>query len=76
MQLDELVAYLDAYLRVEEVPDAPTALNGLQVANTGTVTRVAAAVDASERTLAEAVARGANFVLVHHGLFWSGAQPV
>ncbi len=76
MQLDELVAYLDEYLRVAEVPDAPTALNGLQVANEGTVSRLAVAVDASEWTLKGAVAQGADFLLVHHGLFWSGAQPV
>lgn len=76
MQLDELIAYLDDYLAIGAVPDAPTALNGLQVANAGTVHRLAAAVDASERTLAEAVKRGADFLLVHHGLFWSGLQPV
>jgi len=76
MQLDDLVAYLDAYLRIAEVRDAPTAMNGLQVANQGSVGRMAVAVDAGERTLLEAVKRGADFLLVHHGLFWSGSQPV
>ena len=42
----ELVAYLDGYLRVSEVPDSPSALNGLQVENGGSVSRVVAAVDA------------------------------
>ena len=76
MQLAELVGYLDGYLGIAGVPDAPTAMNGLQVANSGTVSRVAAAVDASERTLSEAVKWGADLLLVHHGLFWSGSQPV
>ena len=79
MQLDELSGYLDAYLRVSELPDAPTALNGLQVANAaggGVVTRIAAAVDASERTIAAAAERGCDLLLVHHGLLWAGAQPV
>lgn len=76
MRLDELTGYLDGYLRISELPDAPTALNGLQVANGGEVTRVAAAVDASERTIVAAVERGCDFLLVHHGLFWSGAEPV
>lgn len=76
MQLAELVTYLDAYLRIGDVPDAPTALNGLQVSNGGEVSRLAVAVDASERTLAEAVKRGADLLLVHHGLFWDGLQPV
>jgi dinuclear metal center YbgI/SA1388 family protein len=76
MRLDELSRYLDGYLRVAEVPDAPTALNGLQVANGGTVSRLIAAVDASERTLTTAVQQDAQLLLVHHGLFWAGLEPV
>jgi dinuclear metal center YbgI/SA1388 family protein len=76
MQLDELTGYLDGFLRVAEIPDAPAALNGLQVANGGEVTRVAAAVDASERSITAAVAAGCDLLLVHHGLFWVGAEPV
>ncbi len=75
MQLEELTGFLDGYLRIGELPDAPTALNGLQVANGGTVTRVGAAVDASERTIVAAAQRACDFLLVHHGLFWSGLQP-
>jgi dinuclear metal center YbgI/SA1388 family protein len=48
----------------------------LQVENGGQVTRIAAAVDASEATILEAVRRGADFLLVHHGLYWDGNQPV
>ncbi len=76
MRLDELVAYLDEYLAVAEVPDYPGALNGLQVANEGEVTRVAAAVDASEATVLAAVEGGFDLLLVHHGLFWDGSRPV
>jgi dinuclear metal center YbgI/SA1388 family protein len=72
MALAELVAYLDDYLRIGEVDDAPAALNGLQVENSGRVTRIAAAVDASARTIAETVRRGCDLLLVHHGLFWDG----
>lgn len=76
MQLEALRAFLDEYLRIGELPDAPTALNGLQVANGGTVTRIGAAVDASERTIVAAAQRACDLLLVHHGLFWSGAQPL
>lgn len=76
MNLGELVAYLDGYLRVRDVPDAPAALNGLQLANGGTVTRVAAAVDLCEATVHLAGERGADLLLVHHGLFWSGLRPL
>jgi dinuclear metal center YbgI/SA1388 family protein len=76
MRLEEVVQHLDEYLRVREVPDAPVALNGLQVANAGTVTRVAAAVDASAAAIAAAIAAGCDLLLVHHGLFWDGNVPV
>lgn len=76
MRLSELTGYLDTLLRVTEVPDYPNALNGLQVENAGEVTRVAAAVDASEASIQEAITAGCDFLLVHHGLFWDGNQPV
>jgi dinuclear metal center YbgI/SA1388 family protein len=76
MELTALVSYLDGYLRVAEVPDAPHAVNGLQVANAGTVSRVAAAVDLCEATVRMAAEQGADLLLVHHGLFWGGLQPL
>jgi len=76
MELNALVSYLDGYLRVAEVPDAPHAVNGLQVANAGTVSRVAAAVDLCEATVRLAAEQGADLLLVHHGLFWGGLQPL
>src|ERR1041384_7528065 len=77
MRLDEVVSYLDSYLRIGELPDAPQALNGLQLQNgSGAVTRLAVAVDASEAACREAAARGCDLLLVHHGLFWDGNKPV
>src|SRR6266704_5230672 len=76
MQLAELVTYLDAYLRVREVPDAPHALNGLQVAKAGDVARVAAAVDLCQATVRMAAEQGTDLLLVHHGLFWGGLRPL
>lgn len=74
--LDELVDYMDELLRVREIRDWKNALNGLQVANSGRVRRIAAAVDASEQTIDAAVSRGCDLLLVHHGLFWGGNRPV
>ena len=77
MQLADLVAHLDRELRLAEIADYPPALNGLQVDAPGrAVTRVAAAVDASLPVIRQAVAAGADLLLVHHGLFWSGLQPI
>jgi dinuclear metal center YbgI/SA1388 family protein len=73
--LGEIVAYLDEYLRVREVPDERNAVNGLQVENSGSVTRIVAAVDASQVTI-DGVADGQSndhpLLLVHHGLLWDG----
>jgi dinuclear metal center YbgI/SA1388 family protein len=76
MLLAEVVNYLDAYLHVSEVRDWPEALNGLQLANPGEVTRIAAAVDACEATVRLAGEQGADLLLVHHGLFWGGLRPL
>jgi dinuclear metal center YbgI/SA1388 family protein len=67
---DKLAAYLDQLLKVTEMPDYPRAFNGLQVANSGAVSRVAVAVDASEQAIRAAADLEANLLVVHHGLFW------
>ncbi len=74
--LADLVAALDAELRTADIADYSGAHNGLQVTNSGVVHRVATAVDASRDTIREAAAKGANLLVVHHGLFWSGVQPI
>lgn len=77
MRLDTLVSYLDEYLRVaDEIADAPEALNGLQVANSGEITKLAAAVDMCEATARMATEQHADCLLVHHGLFWGGLRAL
>lgn len=75
-KLAEVVDFLNDELRVAELPDYPGALNGLQLENGGEVTRVAAAVDASLPVIEKAIAAGADLLVVHHGMFWQGAQPL
>jgi dinuclear metal center YbgI/SA1388 family protein len=58
------------------VPDYPNALNGLQFGNCGEIRRLSAAVDFSLRTVRMAVERDSNFLIVHHGMFWTGLQPL
>ncbi len=76
VDLNELTAYLDTELRLAEIPDYSGALNGLQIENNGKVSKVVAAVDASLAVFEKAVAVGADLLVVHHGMFWQGAQPV
>jgi dinuclear metal center YbgI/SA1388 family protein len=76
VHLDDLVRYLDDYLRMTEVGDDPSALNGLQVQNAGEVEQVAVAVDACQAVIDQAAERGADLLIVHHGLFWAGIEPL
>ena len=74
--LNEIVDFLDRELRTREIPDYPGALNGLQAQNDGKVRHIAAAVDFSSVAVSAAAERGADLLLVHHGMFWGGASPI
>ncbi|MBC8089412.1 MAG: Nif3-like dinuclear metal center hexameric protein [Phycisphaerae bacterium] len=74
--LTAIVDALDRELRTRDVPDSSVALNGLQVANSGNVTSIAVAVDASLASIRAAAGCGADLLIVHHGLFWAGTQPL
>lgn len=66
--LTELTSYLDEYLAAHEGADwCP---NGLQVAGRPEVRRLVTGVSASVALLDAAVERGADAVLVHHGVLW------
>ena len=72
----DIAQYADKYLRIREIEDWPNALNGLQLENSGTVRKIAAAVDVSTRALEGAADAKANLLIVHHGMFWPGLRPV
>jgi dinuclear metal center YbgI/SA1388 family protein len=73
--LAAIVKHCDTLLRTSEIGDYDGAANGLQVQNSGIVTRIAATVDASLATIEMAAAARANLLIVHHGLFWSKSHP-
>ena len=72
----DIAQYADEYLRITDIEDWPNALNGLQLENSGAVTKIAAAVDISTCALKAAAEAGANLLIVHHGMFWPGLRPV
>ncbi|MDZ7784427.1 MAG: Nif3-like dinuclear metal center hexameric protein [Halioglobus sp.] len=71
--LDELTAYLDQCLQPDRFQDYCP--NGLQVEGRPAVASLASGVTASLALLEEAIAWGADAVLVHHGYFWRGETP-
>jgi dinuclear metal center YbgI/SA1388 family protein len=72
--LGRIAEHLDTLLGTDAIPDYPGALNGVQLANRGPIDRIAASVDISRRVIEETARAGANFLLVHHGMFWGGVQ--
>ena len=70
MKRDELIRYLDELLESERFKDYCP--NGLQVEGRPEIRRIVAGVTASQALVDQAVARGADALLVHHGWFWRG----
>jgi dinuclear metal center YbgI/SA1388 family protein len=69
--LANLLAYLDELLEPAAFSDYGP--NGLQVPGPEEVRTVVTGVSASVELFEQAAAHGADLVLVHHGLFWTGA---
>jgi dinuclear metal center YbgI/SA1388 family protein len=74
--LATIAVHLDTLLGTTVIPDYPGAMNGVQLANTGPIRRIAASVDISTQVIQGAVDADANLLIVHHGMFWGGAQPI
>jgi len=76
IELQKVVFFCDRRTRRGDIQDFPPAHNGLQIENGGMVSKIGAAVDAGERPFAEAVRRGIDFLIVHHGLYWVPPTPL
>ena len=74
MKRSELVDYLDGYLRIGEIRDYGP--QGLQVEGREEVQNIVGLVDAQLPCVEAALGRGADLMLVHHGIFWGAAKPL
>lgn len=71
---DELSLFLLDFLNCSQYQDyAP---NGLQVEGKDKIKRICTAVSASEDVISQAIEQQADALLVHHGYFWKGENPV
>jgi len=73
-KVHEIAEYAEELLESKITPDYPNALNGLQLENRSEITGIAAAVDFSTRAIRGAMAKSANLLVVHHGMFWEGSK--
>jgi len=71
----DLASYTDELLHTVSTPDYPNAVNGIQLENRSAIRAIAAAVDFSTRAIRGAIENRANFLIVHHGMFWGGVGP-
>lgn len=74
VNLCELLSYTGQLLVPERFRDYCP--NGLQVEGRALVRHLASAVTASREVVERAAADGADALLVHHGWFWRGEEPV
>ncbi|MFH0921698.1 MAG: Nif3-like dinuclear metal center hexameric protein [Fibrobacterota bacterium] len=71
---DDIIAYLSEYLSIDEVKDACP--NGLQVEGKEEVSKIITSVSASKELFRRSAEAGADMVIVHHGILWTGQNPV
>ena len=76
MRLEEIVNYQNDLLRISEFEDYPNARNGLQLQNSGTVTRLPWRSMLANRPSRWPSRQGADLLIVHHGLLWGGLQSL
>jgi dinuclear metal center YbgI/SA1388 family protein len=74
--LASIATYSDKLLDHKNIGDYSGALNGLQLANNGKVSRLAASVDVNLPAVKQAVVNGADLLVVHHGIGWSPLVPL
>ena len=75
VDLSKIVKFACDFLESDSYSDFEGARNGLQFANSGRVHKIAASVDAGLFEMSEAAKRGADLLLVHHGMFWDSPKP-
>ncbi|ERP31625.1 Nif3-like dinuclear metal center hexameric protein [Chitinivibrio alkaliphilus] len=73
MRRDRLVEYLESRLSISSFSDY--SFNGVQIAGAEEVSRVGFSVDSGSAIFRDAVELELDFLVVHHGLFWNGANP-
>jgi dinuclear metal center YbgI/SA1388 family protein len=71
---DELLRYLNDYLRVPDFRDYGP--QGLQVEGKAEVRKVVSGVSGSVALFEAAIAAEADFIIVHHGIFWERESRV
>ena len=76
IRTEDIVNYCDQRTKISEIKDFPGAFNGLQIQNLGTISKIGASVDAGIVPFQNAISKGIDYIITHHGLFWSPPFPI
>ncbi|QDP73053.1 Nif3-like dinuclear metal center hexameric protein [Legionella israelensis] len=71
---DILKNYLHTLLCCEDFADYSP--NGMQIEGKPQINKICTAVTASKEVIAQAIEENADAIIVHHGYFWKGEEPV
>lgn len=74
MNLESINSYLDKIFQYDKYPES--AINGIQIANDGKVSKIAVAVDFSVQLLEKAIQEKVNLLITHHGIYWGQVFPI
>jgi dinuclear metal center YbgI/SA1388 family protein len=73
---EDIVKFCNQRTNLSEIKDFPGALNGLQIQNSGSVSKIGASVDAGLVPFQNAISKKIDFIITHHGLFWTHPIPL
>ena len=76
VSLSEITSYCKERIYLKDIKDFPGAFNGLQIENSGEVSKIGASVDAGYVPFMKATERDVDFLIVHHGIFWTPPTPL
>ena len=76
IKTEDIVNYCNQRTRISEINDFPGSYNGLQLENSGQVNKIGASVDAGYVPFKKAIKSGVDFIITHHGLFWTPPIPL
>lgn len=72
--LAQLEQYLNYYLETAQIKDYCP--NGLQVEGRSEINKIVTGVTACQALIEAAISQQADAIIVHHGYFWRGEEPV
>ncbi len=73
---EDIVKFCNQRTNLSGIKDFPGALNGLQIQNSGSVSKIGASVDAGLVPFQNAISKKIDFIITHHGLFWTPPIPL